>query len=215
MSIWYQRFRLSELRDTRADRDLAKRILTEETRKRALIGRSHWQTRLQAIPDTFDFKQSVQDYIDDMPNLEAKGKGLILFGPLGSGKTSIGTIILRNALARGARAISIRSTEMIDKLCSKNQHRLPNGAPLLEGLYNVNYLLLDELEPEDKDWRERKLESVLRHRYSEDLPTIITTNMSRKEMFAIRWLKSLLSDKSKYDGIQIDGINWRADPPEE
>lgn len=215
MSIWYQRFRLSELHDTEEDRKRAGRILTEEARKRALIGRSHWQARLQKIPDNLEFKAKIQGYIDDMPEMESSGHGLILFGPLGSGKTSIGTIILRNALARGARALSIRSTDMIDKLCSKHQHRLPNGAPLIEGLHNVNYLLLDELEPEDKDWRERKLESVLRHRYSEDLPTIITTNMSRKELFAIRWLKSLLSDKAKYSGIPIDGINWRAEPPKE
>lgn len=205
MSIWYERFRLSDKPN--------RSILTEKVRRRARIGKNHWAARIQAVEDSMPYKQRIMDYIDNMPEHERNGKGLVLFGPLGSGKTSIGTIILRNALARGARALSIRSADMVDELMSQKPMVLPNGAPIKEALTNVNYLLLDDFVKENVDWRLRKVENILRARYDNDLPTIITTNMKRDEMFKIDWFKSLISDKTRYDGIEISGERWRVDPP--
>jgi len=205
MSLWYERFRLSDKPDLR--------ILTEEVRKRAWIGRKHWKARLQRIPDNMIYKATIKDYIDNMPDNEAQGKGLLLYGTLGGGKTSVATILLRNALARGARVLSIRFTDMVDYLLEKYQRSLPNGAPLEEGLRNVNYLLIDDMEIDDATWRERKFEAILRHRDAEGLPTIISTNMTKKQIFDNDWLKSLLSNKERYMGVRIDGINWRSDPP--
>ena len=73
MSLWYERCRLSDKPDVR--------ILTEENRKRAWIGRNHWKARLQIIPDEYDYKHAIRAYIDGLPELETKGFGLVLFGP--------------------------------------------------------------------------------------------------------------------------------------
>lgn len=207
MSIWYERFRLTD----EPNRD----ILTDQVRRRAGIGRSHWAARLQKIPDNSPYKKQIKDYIDNLPDNEQAGVSVVLHGPLGSGKTSIGTIILRNALARGARVLSIRASDMVDDLLSKKQRLLDNGAPLREGLTNVNVLLIDDLAIESEAWRRRCLEGILRRRYDDQLPTIITTNMGPKEMTSLPWLTSLFSDKSHYMGIEIKGINWRRDPPKD
>jgi DNA replication protein DnaC len=203
VDLFYERWPLSEKPDPR--------FLTEATRRRAKIGKSHWEARLSAIPDGFDFKQIIKGYIAKMHLHERAGLGLFLYGSVGSGKTSLGSIVLRNALARGGLVLSMRAVDMVDELTSRRPVDLPNGSSLINGLRNVNYLLLDDFVAEDKVWRTNKIESVLRARYDERLPTIITTNMTKDDVFEIPWFKSFLFER--FIGVKITGIDWRKNPP--
>jgi len=202
-SLFYERLPLSKTAKTK--------VLTDAVRRRAGIGRAHWKGSLDSIPDSMPYKALIHGYIVGMPQFEQSGFGLVFYGPLGTGKTTLGAIILRNALARGGRCYAIRCGHMVDALCSKERIQLENGAPLLEGLINVNYLLLDDFQRENQPWRERKIEEVLRTRYDEQLPTIITTNMEKDELREIKWMESMFIDS--YLSVEIAGINWRKAPP--
>ena len=205
MSKWYARFPLTP--------EPEPKILTEEVRRKARIGRTHWEARIQQVPDRLPYKAAIKRYIRHMHDwYEPAGCGLVLYGKVGHGKTALGSIVLRNALARGGYALSIRATEMVDHLYTNPNFRFdPGWPPLIEMLHGVTFLLLDDLVEEDKDWRLRYVENVLRARYDERLPTIITTNVDKDSMFAINWLKSLFFER--YHGIEVSGINWRLDPP--
>lgn len=186
MSAFYQRFRLTEKPDPS--------ILTDEIRQRACIGRTHWNLTFEGLPER-PYKRQLLEYIKEMHNHETEGYGIVILGPVGRGKTGLGCIVLRNALARGGRALFMQSSEIIDRLTSKDPGTLPNGAPLLEGLHNVNYLLIDDFEIEPQFWRMRHLQSVIRHRYNDQLPTIITTNIKKEKLFGESWLKTILFDR--------------------
>jgi len=206
VSDWYQRFPLSD----KPNPD----ILTDLVRRRAHIGIRHWDARLQKIPERCEFKRTIKDYILNMRENEQKGLGFLLYGPYEKGKTALGTIILRNALARGGRALSFRASDIMNRLASKYPLPLPNGAPLRDGLCSVNYLLVDDLEEEHFHWKGQLLRDVLRERYDEKLATVITTNLAREQLFALGWLKTTFHDA--YINVNmINAPNWRSDPPQE
>ena len=203
LNLWYQRLPLSKTLNTK--------VLTETVRRRARIGRAHWDTSFDAIPDTMSYKAPIKGYCMTLEQQEPDGIGLILYGKYGTGKTALAALVLKYCLAKGGRVLSFRSADLIDRLMSFKPQFAPNQAPLRTALANVNYLLIDDLEIEEGT-RLRKLESILKKRYDERFPTIITTNKPKEKLFEISWLRSIIEDS--YVGIEINGINWRKRPPQ-
>lgn len=205
-NIWYQRLPLSA--------QVNPAVLTERVRRRANIGRVHWETNFASIPNSAPYKKPIQDYCTAFEVWEQQGLGLILFGDWGSGKTTLGTLVLKYCLAKGGRSLSYRYSALIEKLTQFKAQFAPNGAPLEIALTNVNCLLIDDFEIEEgrqRGERLRKLETILRRRYDENLPTIITTNQEKKKLFEVTWLKSMI--QNSYLGFPITGIEWRKNPP--
>ena len=158
----------------------------------------------------FTYKQEIYNYCRALHVMEPQGFGWILYGGFGTGKTALGCLILKYCLAKGGRALSFRYADLLDRLMSFKLQFAPNGAPLDVALANVNYLLIDDLEVEDGE-RSRKLETVIRRRYDECLPTIITTNESSDRLSEIEWLRDMV--KPCFYTADISGVNWRQDPP--
>jgi len=158
----------------------------------------------------FTYKQELFNYCRTMEHWEPMGIGWILYGGFGTGKTALGSLILKYCLAKGGRVLSFRYADLLDRLMSFKPQFAPNGAPLAVALANVNYLLIDDLEVEDGE-RSRKLETVIRRRYDERLPTVITTNESSDRLGEIDWLRDMV--KPSFYTYDINGVNWRQDPP--
>ena len=208
-NMWYQRLPLTK--------EVNERILTDKVRRRARIGRNHWDTSFDMIPDDLPldkqgrtYKKRLYDYCRTLEQWEPMGIGWVLYGGFGTGKTALGSLILKYCLAKGGRALSFRYADLLDRLMSFKPQFAPNGAPLDIALTNVNYLLIDDLEVEDGE-RSRKLETVVRRRYDERLPTIITSNESIELLGKIDWLRDMV--KLSFKTGDINGVNWRQDPP--
>lgn len=201
-NLYYQRMPLTT--------DVNPRILTDTVRQRACIGRSHWRSSFAMIPNSMPYKKPILGYCLRMEEYEPLGLGWILYGKLGSGKTTLATLILKYCLAKGGRALSFNASDLLDKLSLFSPPPVPCGASLHEALAKVNYLLIDDLQEEDVK-RLKKLEIVLRARYADLFPTVITTNMSKEQVFELPWLKDIINDR--YEGAEIAGINWRKSPP--
>jgi len=199
---WYPiRFSLSEKPNPQ--------ILTEESRRRARIAVSHWEATLDQIEDQLPYKKFIKGYISNMHDHVAQaGAGLLLHGPVGSGKTALGSIVLREALARGGRVLSVTATELIDNEASKHPLILPNGAPISVAMRHVSYLLIDDLDPsEDARWHKKRLPEVVKARLDNFLPVIITTNSRIEELKTINWFDSY---KEKYlFEVPVRGMNFR------
>jgi DNA replication protein DnaC len=210
MSLFYERLPLASKPN--------ESILTPIVLHRALIGETYWDSSLDAVPDHLSYKDTVQGYIMKMHEYERAGLGMVFSGPFGTGKTALGCIVLREGLARRGRSLKIRCSTMVDRLWSKRPSPLPNGAPLREGLENVNFLFLDDFEIFSNDERagatgakDRIVEEILYARYERKLPTIIATNLGWDRLTDITYLKSLLKDR--YWPVRVAGINWREKPP--
>lgn len=107
-------------------------------------------------------------------NIE-NGRGLVLSGPAGTGKTHLGAAILNYSL------IDYRS--VFWDVNGNLLRMLPGGAPqdeqqrLLEDACRATVLLLDDLGAEKpSEWTQKQLTVIINDRYASNLPTIVTTN---------------------------------------
>ncbi len=109
------------------------------------------------------------------------GRGLIIAGPAGTGKTHLGAAIL-NCCLQDYISVFWDVGENLLKL-------LPDGSPagdqqrIMEDACKAPVLLLDDLGAEKPtEWTQKQLTVIINDRYKATLPTIITTNWVGKDL---------------------------------
>jgi DNA replication protein DnaC len=177
--------------------------------ERSLIGRDYWRVSPDQIPDGLSYKDDIVKYCQRIGKCERRGYGLYVYGPLGSGKTALAVIALKAAIIRGGTAIFMTAAEIQRAFMARNMPTLPNGCPVDEGCFNVQFLVIDDFGAEDQktDWKQQHVETVIRARQRDRLPTIITSNVKPADL-PQDWLKSLLN--KHYALLDVRGHNWRA-----
>ena len=122
----------------------------------------------------------VKHYVDNLEVNLKSGKGLILRGPAGTGKTSIAVSILKEAMKLGKGCLMISMPNLLDNMLTLS--KCDNVAYLSyeQKLRNIPLLLLDDFGAEysKSDWVASKVESVIIDRYNRMKPIILTTNYS-------------------------------------
>ena len=120
----------------------------------------------------------VKHYVDNLEANLKSGKGLILRGPAGTGKTSIAVSILKEVLALNRGCMMISMPSLLDTMLT-----LSNGDRVAflnyeQKLRNIPLLLLDDFGAEysKSDWVHTKVESIIIGRYHDMKPVILTTN---------------------------------------
>ncbi len=104
---------------------------------------------------------------------------LVLSGPSGCGKTHLAAAIAGRCVERGQAALFMVVPDLLDHLRSAYQ---PGGEVGYDELFELvraaPVLILDDLGVQSATpWAEEKLFQLLNHRYSAQLPTVITTNL--------------------------------------
>lgn len=108
------------------------------------------------------------------------GKGLILRGPAGTGKTSIAVSILKQAMALGKGCLMISMPNLLDNMLTLSKGDNVAYLNYEQKLRNIPLLLLDDFGAEysKSDWVSSKVESIIIDRYNRMKPIILTTNYS-------------------------------------
>jgi DNA replication protein DnaC len=104
---------------------------------------------------------------------------LVFVGPSGCGKTHIAAAIAGRSIEKGQAALFMVVPDLLDHLRAAYQPDAEAGYDeLFEMVRNAPVLVLDDLGVQSKSpWVEEKLFQLINHRYSAQLPTIITTNL--------------------------------------
>ena len=108
------------------------------------------------------------------------GQNLILMGSVGTGKDHLAVSVLRAAMSSG---ISVRYERgsVICGICRKSF--LENSEEVPYELLNVDLLVISDIEPtpnKASDFEERAILRLVDYRYTHQLPTIITSNLSSR-----------------------------------
>lgn len=122
----------------------------------------------------------VKQYVDNLEVNLKSGKGLILRGPAGTGKTSIAVSILKQAMALGKGCLMISMPNLLDNMFTLSKGDNVAYLSYEQKLRNIPLLLLDDFGAEysKSDWVASKVESVIIDRYNRMKPIILTTNYS-------------------------------------
>lgn len=185
------------------------------TMRRTNLGRDHWKTQIKQIPDECPYKHDLQQLIDNLHIDHEKGKGAIFYGDQGQGKSCAAGIILKEAIARGGQGYFLYATALEAAYDRPQNHLTPEGIPVWEMATRCHFFVLDDLGGElhaagYKAGNTQAVESLIRARYSNRLPTYITTNLA-----PAKWVEfypsfvTILTDTKRFKSVKVFGKNWR------
>lgn len=122
----------------------------------------------------------VSDYRQNLEQNLNTGKGLILRGPAGTGKTSLGVCLLKEALKIGKGCLMISMPNLLDNMLTLSKGDSVAFMSYEQKLRNIPLLLLDDFGAEysKSEWVAAKVESIIIDRYNRMRPIILTTNYS-------------------------------------
>lgn len=129
----------------------------------------------------------VQGYIDTLDNSFKYNKGLFLYGSNGTGKTSIASIIIKEAYKHrytAKRVTWVDYMTLYTRAWGCNNFELKmHTEDVIKDIKDREFLVLEEIGKEqDNKLAMTLLEDLLRHREDKGFPTIICTNLAPKSV---------------------------------
>jgi len=110
--------------------------------------------------------------------------GIMLFGPVGTGKTHLAIAVLQELIKKGHAGAYVTVPELLDEMRdSINSEVKGSSAKLMQLVKTIPILVLDDLGTEKAtDWVRERLYVIINARYEDMKSTIITTNCGIEEL---------------------------------
>lgn len=126
----------------------------------------------------------IQGYLDNYQRYLARGIGLLLLGPVGTGKTMVANLVLKELIKRGCTGFATTFANTIEAFTST--WRTPeNKQWFARKFMHSDVLLLDDLGRElrgGSNLPASTFDMILRTRVQESRPTILTSNSTVNDL---------------------------------
>lgn len=121
--------------------------------------------------------KAARNYVENFKTLKESGKGLLLYGSVGAGKTYVAACIANALVDKGIPAMMTNFARIANKL----QESFDNKQTYLDSLDKFDLIVIDDLDTERKtEYMQEIVFNVIDARYRSGLPMIITTNLELK-----------------------------------
>lgn len=108
--------------------------------------------------------------------------GIMFTGPVGSGKTYLAAAIANELMEAQQQVLFLVVPDLLDELRATYKSDV-NEFDLLDTARTIPILILDDLGAHNyTDWTRNRLYSIINYRMNDQLPTIITSNLTLEEM---------------------------------
>ena len=170
-----------------------KRDAEEAERKRIELNRQIKQLRKMGFPDAemerWTFERDDQSnakisliahrYVDNFEQMREKGKGLLFYGTVGTGKTFISCCIANALIDKGLPCLVTNFARLTNTIAGMYDGK----QAYIDGLNKFELLVIDDLASErDTEYMGEIVQNIIDARYRAGLPLIITTNLTNEEL---------------------------------
>lgn len=136
--------------------------------------KSYLESALKAL-------QAAQEFVESSLR-NSHGLGLMLTGPVGAGKTFLAASIANALMEHEKQVLFLVVPDLLDQLRATFKSD-ESELDLLDNAREIPILILDDLGAHNyTDWTRNRIYSIINYRLNEQLPTVITTNLSLEEM---------------------------------
>ena len=120
-----------------------------------------------------------RNYVKNFDEMRKRGKGLLLFGGVGSGKTFMAAAIANELMGLGIPCLVTNFARITNTL----QGMFEGKQRYLDDLNRVELLVIDDLSAErDTSYMQEMVFNVIDARYRSGKPLIVTSNLTRAEL---------------------------------
>jgi len=158
-----------------------RRTLTRSDLERMNLPRECWEAKVQFVSESVN--DVVRRYLINIDEMIQRGAGLFITGDSGVGKSSVASLVCKEARARGYTAYFTPVWELRE--CVKARVMFEETTSVLDRCKQVHVLVLDGLAIDDaKDYNlgARRIEELLSFRGAQRLVSIVTTRVSQIEL---------------------------------
>ena len=122
-----------------------------------------------------------RNYADNFAEMKKMQKGLLFFGPVGTGKTYLATCIANQLMEQERPCLVTNFSRIANQLWGLKEER----NMFLDSLDKYDLLVIDDLGAERRtSYMDEQVYNLIDSRYLSGLPMIVTTNMTADELKA-------------------------------
>lgn len=135
--------------------------------------------------------RATKAYADRFGEMKRAGKGLLLYGGCGTGKTYAAACIVNELIDNGVPCLMTNFSRVLNSLWG-----VKDKQEYLDSLNRFDLLVLDDLGAErQSEYVAEQVFNVIDNRYRAKLPLIVTTNMSLRELTSSKTTNSRIYDR--------------------
>ena len=170
--------RSEEIAKERAEEEKRKAAeLKKDLRRMAMSGRDMKEWTFANADDTKVIRQA-RRYADNFAEMKERGKGLLLYGDCGVGKTYAAACIVNALVDSGVPCLMTSFSRVLNALWSAEDKQ-----SYIDSLNQVELLVIDDLGAErQSEYVAEQVFNVIDTRSRAKLPMIVTTNLTLREM---------------------------------
>ena len=118
-------------------------------------------------------------YVENFKEMLSRGKGLLFFGDVGTGKTFYSACIANALIDRGYPCMITNFSRLVNTISGMYEGK----QEYIDKLNRFDLLVIDDLAAErDTEYMSEIVQTIVDSRYRAGLPTIITTNLTADEI---------------------------------
>ena len=120
-----------------------------------------------------------RNYVENFGEMKKAGKGLLLYGSVGTGKTFISACIANALIEEGRSCLVTNFARLVNTISGMYDGK----QEYIDGLNQFDLLVIDDLASErDTEYMGEIVQNIIDSRYRSNLPLIITTNLTSDEL---------------------------------